>query len=192
MKRFADTADLPRYLWWLLPVFMKLKGITGRVYALCKVVGDVLTAARSTLVSARDMGVLESSEGEYLDRHLRARQTPREEGESDESAMARGVVAWQTLHEGGTLPGLDAMLERLGFTVAISEPHQGAAIWSRFVVSISGWTGTVDATAAFKMLRKMRPAHTIALLETSLEPVTMDSGNIADEGEVTDGFNPGP
>ena len=196
-ERPADTVEKPAdYLWWLLPSFLKKKERgESRVARFCEVWGDVLELSRTTLIDIIPELLVDTATGEYLDMLARARQIYRGQGESDESLRTRVLAAHEIKKKGGTIPGMEAGLAAVGYTVEVEEPNKGnPAKWSRFVVKVLEWDGVVADQMVFcSVVRLLKPAHTRALIESMLpcgtwddwpvdaEPLPLDDGGTLDD-----------
>jgi hypothetical protein len=187
--RPADSIEkLADYLWWLLPEFLKKKDrATSLVGGLCDAVGGVLDTSRSLLEAVVPELVVATASGEYLDQLARARQIFRGVDEDDESLRTRVLGAYAIKVKGGTIPGMIAGLDTIGYTVEVDEPNKGTDHWSRFLVTVLLWDGVVEDQAVFyQVVRLLKPAHTRALIESLLPPATWDDWELLDPPEELD------
>ena len=88
--------------------------------------------------------------------------------------------------------GITQGLADIGYTVEVLEPYKGTPYWSYFVVKITAWDGLIsDWTVFYRTLRKLKPAHTLALVESELVMGTWDDdGDLDDKGTFDDWTNP--
>jgi len=189
MSRPADTADIGKYLWLLLPRSMKRKersnSLTGAILA---VIGDELQSARDALAEVPSQALIATATGAFLKTLAADRQIYPAAGESEDSLRARALAAFVSKQKDGTIPGMIAALEALGYTVGISEPFVGTGKWSHFVVTVTAWDGVVtDQALFFQTVRAMKPAHTRALIVSELLPgIWDDAGDFDGFGETLD------
>jgi len=185
----VETVDrLEKYLWWLLPDFLKKKDRTESLVArFCGIWGDVLDVARTTLTDIIPPLLVETASGEYLDRLARSRQIFRGEGETDESLRIRVLAAYTIKQKAGTIPGMRDGLAAIGYSVAIEEPNKGTAKWSRFLVRVFGWDGIVaDQMVFYSVVRQLKPAHTRALIDLQMDPGIWDDWDAGDPPKELD------
>ena len=103
------------------------------------------------------------------------RDTPRKPGESTEDYRARVQAALLDRQSFGTISGLTNRLLDLGYTVDIEEPNKSTPIWSRFVIRVLNWTGNPpDQMAFYRWVRRVKPAHTRAVIDCQIELATWD------------------
>ena len=191
MSRPTDTiARLADYLWWLLPVFLKKKDRAASMIAqFCEIWGERLDEARETLTAIIPELLAATASGDYLDILARQRQVFRGIGESDDSLRARVLAAHTIKRKGGTIPGMIEGLEKVGYTIDVSEPNKGTSIWSRFVVRVLGWDGVViDQSVFYQTVRELKPAHTRAHVESEISMGVWDDGGDLDDGGQLDDF----
>ncbi len=190
MSRPADSiAKLADYLWWLLPVFLKKKDRAASMVAqFCEIWGEQLDDARKTLIVLIPELLVTTASGAYLDLLARPRKVFRQQNESDTSLRTRVLAAHILQRKGGTLPGMTEGLARLGFTVDVSEPYRGSSHWPRFQLCIRTWDGQVSFPILFQAVRRLKPAHTRAVLDCQLEPGRWDDDGFLDDGGVLDDF----
>jgi len=187
--RPADTVvKLADYLWWLLPAFLKKKErAESMVSGLCEAIGSVLDTARTTLIDIIPELLVSTASGDYLDMLARSRQILRGVGEDDESLRTRVLGAYAVKVKGGTIPGMIGGLDAIGYEVLVFEPNNGTDHWSRFSIRVLGWDGLVEDQAIFySVVRLLKPAHTRALIVSSLDPATWDDWELLDPPEELD------
>lgn len=186
MNRPVDTVThIGDYLWWLLPGPRKRKAkADSTLYGLLYAVGESLEGARAALAEVPLQALVATATGTYLDELGRKRETYRVDDESDENYRVRVLAAFENKQKDGTLPGMQAALEALGYTVTITEPHKGTAKWAHFLITVTAWNGVVaDQMLFFKTVRAQKPAHARAVIASELEPGRFDDGgNFDDEG----------
>jgi len=169
--RPAETVPhLSDYLWWLLPAFLKQKARDeSLVSALADSVGSELDDARATLTQLIPAFTAATAAGIYLDQQGRVRQVFRSPGESEESYRARILAAHEIKHLGGTTPGMVGGLAAIGYSVEVIEAFLNTDRWSHFIVRVLGWDGVVtDQLEFYRTVRKLKPAHTRAVIESEL------------------------
>jgi hypothetical protein len=122
MSRPVDTiGKIGDYLAWLLPFFSSAVrasiagGRNRRV--LRRGAGRSPRNAASRSAPDADRNI----EGAYLDRLGRPRQTERLTGEEDDDYRLRVTAAWEDKQRQGSIPGLKAAFELLGYTIEIWE-----------------------------------------------------------------------
>jgi hypothetical protein len=179
---------LNNYLWWLLPDFLKKKDRSASMVGkFCEIWGGLLDESRTTLTAVVPQLLVETAVGEYLDRLARSRQIFRGVGETDDSLRTRTLAAHTIKKKGGTIPGMIEGLAAIGYVVLVLEPNRGTATWSRFVVRAIGWNGVVtDQSVFYQTVRELKPAHTMALVESWLLPGTWDDGGTLDDNGTLD------
>jgi len=185
-EKTATVAHITDYLWWLMPYFLKKKerkeSLIGKLWDSW---GLEFEELRATINEIIPLMLAYTATGTYLDRIGRSRQTSRLVGESDESYRVRVLGAMAIKTKAGTIPGMEAGLLSLGYTVEVLEPNNGTSKWSRFVVKITGWDGVVASQAIFyQVVNLLRPAHTRALIDAQLTVGTLDDWELG-EDELT-------
>lgn len=189
MSRPADTANIGKYLWWLLPRSMKRKERSNSLTAaILAVFGDELEQARSALAEIPYQALIATATGAFLKALAADRQIYPAAGESEDSLRTRALAAFLSKQADGTIAGMTAALSALGYTVEIAEPFKGTGKWSHFIVTVTAWDGAVsDQKLFFQTVRAMKPAHTRALIDSRLTPGKWDDGGDFDGfGETLD------
>jgi len=194
--RPSDTlTPLLSYLWWLLPQNLKKKDVTVSIVGkLLSVWGEELESFRTLVGEIVTEYMAETASGSYLDRLARFRQLARTPGETDASLRVRVLAALDNKRKGGTIPGMIAGLLTLGYTATIEEPNDGTPTWSRFVIRLTAFDGTVENQGLFyQIVNELKPAHTRPLIESELLPGTWDDWEdgvddplLLDEGQLDD------
>jgi len=195
-QKKADTVEhLTDYFWWLLPAFLKKKvRKDSLISSLLDSWGLELEELRTTINEIIPLMQASTATGTYLDRIGRSRQTTRLVGESDASYRIRVLAAMAVKTKAGTIPGMEAGLASLGYTVEVLEPNDGTPKWSRFVVHVTGWDGSVqDQTVFYSAILQLKPAHTRAIIQSDLVECTWDDWEdgvddplLLDEGQLDD------
>ena len=185
-------SKIGKYLWWLLPNFLKKKGNVdsenSTTHNLVTIQGEALDESKSEILSMRDQHVVEKAEGEHLNLLGEERETKRFLGEDDATYRARIFLAAQRKRKVGTFPYMVQMLSDLGFGVEVIEVWTiDRRYWAEFIVHVwdAGNPITVNQDEFYQEVDRARPAHTRPVYEIDLPLETFDAWDFSLEAGLT-------
>jgi len=185
-------SKIGKYLWWLLPNFMKKKGNVdpegSTTHSLITIQGESLDESKTEIFSMRDQHAVETAEGEHLDMFGNERETRRFQSEDDDSYRARIFLAAQRKRKVGTFPYMVQMLSELGFGVEVIEVWTiDRRYWAEFIVHVwdAGAPITITQEEFYQEVDRARPAHTRAVYQIDLPLETFDAWDFSLEAGLT-------
>jgi len=181
-----------KYLWWLLPNFLKKKGNVdpeeSTTHNLVTIQGETLDESKSEILSMRDQHVVEKAVGEHLNLLGDERETKRFLGEDDATYRARIFLAAQRKRKVGTFPYMVMMISDLGFGVEIIEVWTiDRRYWAEFIVHVwdAGNPITVNQDELYREVDRARPAHTRPVYQIDFPLETFDAWDFSLEAGLT-------
>jgi len=185
-------SKIGKYLWWLLPNFLKKKGNIdpedSTTHNLVTIQGEALDESKSEILSMRDQHAVEKAEGEHLNLLGEERETKRFLGEDDATYRARIFLAAQRKRKVGTFPNMVMMISDLGFGVEVIEVWTiDRRYWAEFIVHIwdAGAPITVNQNELYREVDRARPAHTRPVYQIDLPLETFDAWDFSLEAGLT-------
>jgi len=185
-------SKIGKYLWWLLPNFLKKKGNVdpeeSTTHNLVTIQGETLDESKSEILSMRDQHVVEKAVGEHLNLLGDERETKRFLGEDDATYRARIFLAAQRKRKVGTFPYMVMMISDLGFGVEIIEVWTiDRRYWAEFIVHVwdAGNPITVNQDELYREVDRARPAHTRPVYQIDFPLETFDAWDFSLEAGLT-------
>lgn len=157
---FAD------YLWELAHIVFKRKWNKSKsdIYKTFTVVGSSCDQLKQDIFNLRENALLYTATGEALDFHGKDRNISRYAGETDEEYRNRLLAAAEVYSLEGTLSGMIAALERLGYTgVEVYELYKEkytqnpnpdyVGRWAEFIIKLNNVSDTAFLEHSYKILK---------------------------------------
>jgi len=185
-------SKIGKYLWWLLPNFLKKKGNVdpenSTTHNLVTIQGEALDESKTEILSMRDQHAVEKAEGEHLNLLGEERETKRFLGEDDATYRTRIFLAAQRKRKVGTFPYMVMMISDLGFGVEVIEVWTiDRRYWAEFIVHVwdAGASITVNQDELYREVDCARPAHTRPIYQIDLPLETFDAWDFSLEAGLT-------
>ncbi len=184
-----------KYLWWLLPGFLKKKGAVdsaaSTTWNLTTIQGETLDASKAEIIAMRAQHAVETAEGEHLDALGEERETQRFIGETDTAYRQRIYQAAARKQKVGTMPHMLQMLTDLGFGAQVVEVWTiTRRYWAEFVMRLwnAGRPITVTQDELYLEVDANRPAHARAIYQIELPLDVFDGGELLDTANQFDSW----
>ena len=185
-----------KYLWWLLPGFLKKKGAVdpaaSTTWNLVTIQGETLDASKAEIIAMRSQHAVETAEGEHLDALGEERETRRFTGEFDTVYRQRIFQAAARKQKVGTKPHMLQMLVDLGFGAQVVEVWTiTRRYWAEFIVRLwdAGNPITVTQDELCREVDANRPAHARAVYQVELPLDVFDDGELFDSANKFDSWS---
>ena len=181
-----------KYLWWLLPGFLKKKGQVDPQGSITRqlttIHGEALDEFKAEILSMRDQHAVETAAVEHLDQLGEERETQRLPGELDDDYRQRIFAAIGSKQKVGTIPYMQQLLDATGLGCEITEVWTfDREHWAEFIVHLwdAGTPILITQDELYRQVNRARPAHARAVYQVYLPLRTFDAWDFSLEEGLT-------